>query len=157
MKLRDSNGKEFLVGIIIFFGLFLYFIYDFTRVYPPLKKYEYSGSMSQFAQDLQKISTTNPQIVFDITDTTGSAENGFAYYIKISIKGLKKNNEYYLAYKEDDSWFSQKETKLNLNGAFDLYRKSGGYKLEDTDVKRLVHLFDQDFYEKLVREKNTSP
>lgn len=157
MKLRDSNRKEFLAGLLFLLGFFIYFIYDFTRVYPPLKKYEYSGSISQFAQDLKKISSTNSEIVFDITDTTGTSENGYAYYFKIQINGVNKNNEYYLVYKEDDNWFGKDETKLFLNGAFDLYRKTGGYRLEDKDVKGLVQLFDQDFYKLLVRVKNTSP
>jgi len=146
-----------IIPVLIVVGGFIYLVSLFTAIYPPLKKYPYTKSMVQLKKDLDHLSQTYHQISFDITDTTGGSENGYAYYITIKIKNSHKDNEYHIAYKQDDDWFSKKETNLHLIGAFDHYRKSGGYKLEDQDVKGLVNLFEKDFYNLMDSKNNTSP
>lgn len=127
-----------LIFVVIAFGGILYFVSQFSAVYPPIKKYDYAESYSQFLQDLKLYSTRHPEIIFSITDTTGGLNDGYSYYITIKTTSNNLKNEYHIAYETQDDWFGNKKNKIYLIGAFDRLKNLGGYKIKENGVKELV-------------------
>jgi hypothetical protein len=128
---------------LLAFGGPLYFASQVSAVYPPIEKYDYSKSYPELIKKLDELHSANPSISYTVTDTTGRQDNGYSYYITINNNEGNNHNEYNIAYKTDDSWFTKNKTKIYLIGAFDKLKNLGGYKSEDIGVKDLVNTFEK--------------
>ena len=143
-----------LFPIILVLGAFVYFVSQFTAVYPPIRKFEYSKSVTDFNNDLRILTSKRTNISYQLTDTTGNKETGYAYYFNIKVIGSEKNNEFNLAFKTEENWKGDKKNTISLVGAYDVIHNVGGYSKESEGIDRLAKAFEQDVYEGL---KNTSP
>lgn len=74
---------------ISFIAIFIYFVTGVSSVSPPIKKYQYFGSVNQLISGFEKYSSNHSALTFKITDTVGVFENGYAYYLTIKMM----NNE----------------------------------------------------------------
>ncbi|WP_207429517.1 hypothetical protein [Pedobacter sp. SYSU D00535] len=143
-----------LFAAFLVLGAFVYFVSQFTSVYPPIRKFEYSKNVTDFHNDLRTLISTRPNISFQLTDTTGTEENGYVYYYNIKVIDSKKSNEFNVAFKTEENWKGDRKNTICLVGAYDRIHKVGGYSKESKGIDRLAKAFEQDVYEEL---KNTSP
>jgi hypothetical protein len=69
----------------------------------------------------------------------------------LRIKGQQIDNNYTFKYYEEKGFLSKTRTsKIDLIGAFDKIHNTGGYKLNDTDVPKLISIFDVEFIDKII-------
>jgi len=141
-----------IVGLIIGLGLliisgFIYFASQISAVYPPIKEYKFPTSASNLKLEIIRTLDNQKEFEYKFTDTLGNEQVGFAYYIDLRIKDLQMDNEY--TFKYYDNLGHLDNSKIDLIGAFDKIRKTGGYKTKDADVPRLINIFDKEFINKL--------
>lgn len=147
--------KGIIIAVIaaLVIGGFIYFVAGVSSVTPPIKKYQYLGSVNQLLSGIQGYASTNPNVTFKITDTVGSRSNGYGIYMTI---GMKKNGHditYRLMCEGDDN-NSIVKTKVHLILAFDETAKTGGYQLNGKGIKPLVDDFETDFLVGLKNKQN---
>ena len=77
-----------ITGLIVvgFVGTCIYFVGGVSATIPPIKKYEFSGSVDQLLSGIQKFALTDSDITFQITERTGNKQNGYGTYFDIKIK-----------------------------------------------------------------------
>ncbi|HEX8376295.1 MAG TPA: hypothetical protein VF602_00655 [Pedobacter sp.] len=143
-----------LFSVFLVLGAFVYFVSQFTAVYPPIRKFEYSKSVNYFNNDLRTLTSKRSNISYQLTDTTGSEENGYAHYFNIQVSSPQKNNEFNVAFKTEENWKGDKKNTICLIGVYDKINKIGGYSKESKGIDRLAKAFEKDVYDGL---KNTSP
>lgn len=144
----------YLIPLFIILAAIIYFVFQFTAIYPPIKKFHYSKTFSNFNNELKFLTSKRTNISYSLTDTTGSEDNGYIYYFNINVISPGKNNEFTVAFKTEKSWNGDKKNTICLVGAFDMIHKVGGYSKESKGIDRLALAFEQDIYKQL---KNTCP
>ncbi|MCD0465786.1 hypothetical protein [Flavobacterium sp. ENC] len=150
--------KIFLISIgilcsIIFF-YFFYAILQISSTFEPLEEYSYSVSKLNLEKSLRNLRLSDSRIVYQITDTTGSKEDGYKYYVTLLFKKSSiQNYEYNLNYEEQTVFWKNSNTlKLNLVGAFDKSKNTGGYQKSDEDVPKLIEIFKTDILPKIKKQ-----
>ena len=143
-----------ILAFIIVIGGFVYFVAGVSATSAPIKKYQYSGSMSQLITGLRKYASNNPAISFRITDTTGSRADGYAIYTAIEATKNLHQLEYHLRCEESDNNSEATTTKIALVFAYDATNNSGGYQKNGRGVNVLVDRFDEDFLPGLKKSQN---
>ena len=142
--------KIYLVILIVFGGL-LYFATQISATYPPIKEFEFETPVSNLKIAIIEALKDRNKFEYEFTDTVGSKENGYAYYIDLRIKGLKMDNYYTIRYEEDKKGFWNKTiiSQIKLISAFDKIHNTGGCKPEDTDVAKMTAIFKSEFIDKI--------
>ena len=135
------------VIILAVFGGWLYLVSMFSSVYPPIKEYKFQVSSSNLRSTMINVLDNPEKYDYNITDTVGNVSKGYSYYINLKIKGHDMDERFTFKF------YSKKSrpdiSKIDLIGAFDNINKTGGYKLKDQDVKKLVEVFEREFIDKL--------
>jgi hypothetical protein len=144
--MRKIIAITFVVALITVIGIGIYFVAGVSAVYPPIKKYHYLGGVKQLISNIQGYASINPNIVFEITDTVGNSEDGYAFFCDIKLKTINKNNFIY-SFKLNETKYNRENTKteIYLVYAFDDTNKIGGYQIADEGVASLVSFFESDF------------
>jgi len=129
--------------LVIGLGSCVYFVSQFSAVYPPIKEYKFQTKSADLRLAIIETLGNPEKFEYKFTDTVGTAQNGFAYYVDLRIKGQQMDYDYTFKYydKKGKSGIS----KIDLIGAFDKISKTGGYKTKDNDVPRLIDIFDKEF------------
>jgi hypothetical protein len=123
---------------------FIYFVSRMTPGSSVIKRYSYSGDVKDFISHVQSFSEINSNVVSKITDTTGTAQKGYTFYLDIELK----NNQHDILYSiacESNSKNGTSETEIELVMAYDKINKVGGYRKEAKGIKQLVNYFDTNF------------
>ena len=138
-----------LICIIILavFGGWLYFVSMFSSVYPPIKEYKFKVSASTLRSTMINVLDNLEKYDYNFKDTVGNVSKGYSYYINLKIKGQKMDDRF--TFKFYSKKLQPDISKIDLIGAFDNINKTGGYKLKDPDVKKLVEVFEMEFINKL--------
>jgi hypothetical protein len=76
------------LSLISLVGTCLYFVAGVSSTSPPIKQYEFNGSVHQLLTYIKAYTTVNPSVAIKITDITGNEKNGIATYMDIQIKTL---------------------------------------------------------------------
>lgn len=153
MKIKIIIITISIVVLAILIGCFVYFVSGVSAVSPPIKEYQYLGSVNQLIAGMQKYATTNNNVTFKITDTVGSREKGYGIYMTVGIKNNGHDITYRLMSESDDN-NSIVKTKVHLILAFDETAKTGGYQLSGKGVRPLVDSFDTSFLVDLKNKQN---
>jgi hypothetical protein len=142
------NTLIVVVGIVLLglISVWIYFVGGVSAVYPPIKKYEYVGTTNQLLLDIQQNNLSNTSIVSHITDTVGTKENGYAFYMSIEIKNNEMNVLYDIKCQEENG----EKTEIKLVSVNDRTNNIVGYQLEDKGVKALVKKFEMYFINPIV-------
>jgi hypothetical protein len=144
-----------IVGTVAFFGLFAYFVGGVSAVYDPLKSYSYSLTRDELKQGLIGTINANPNLTFNLTDSTGTDRNDLHYYADILVKVGTEQYQFHIKYyKENRLWDNSVKSEISLIGAFDFGHKTGGYVPEAPGVDRLIDIFEKEIIKKL--GENTS-
>ncbi|MEO6177335.1 MAG: hypothetical protein ABIP27_19425 [Flavobacterium circumlabens] len=147
--------KIFLISIGILFSIILFYpILQISSTFEPLQEYNYSISKLNLEKSLRSLRLSDSRIEYQITDTTGSKENGYKYYVTLLFKKSNiQNYEYNLNYEEQTGlWKNSNTLKLNLVGAFDKSKNTGGYQKNDEDVLKLIEIFEIDILPKINKQ-----
>ncbi len=140
--------------LVIFIGTYVYKILTISSVYPPIKEYEYSGSVNHLITGIGGYASTNPKVSFKITDTVGNSNTGYAIRLDIEIKHQMHDITYNLQCEEKRGIDVSPKTIVELLGAYDKTDNIGGYIAEAKGVKLLVDDFETDFLFGLKHSQN---
>jgi hypothetical protein len=148
-----------IAGLVLmgFIGTCMYFVAGVSSTFPPIKKYQFSGSVNQLLSGIKEYTAINPNVSLKITDTTGNEENGYGIYIDIVVKGLKGDILYNLKCEKSNDDGEPAKTLIHLIGVFNTKNyKIGGYGNEGTGVKDMVKDFDTGFLLDLQKQQKMS-
>src|SRR5688572_17740505 len=117
-----------LAAAVGLFGLFAYFVGSVSAVYDPLKTYRYTLTSDELGQRLMQAISTNPNLTFRPTDSTGTDKNNLDFYADIFVKVGTENYKFHIKYNNENSlWNSSVKSQISLIGAFDVGHNTGGY------------------------------
>ena len=151
--MRKTVIIVFLLAVLIVIGFFIYFVAGVSSTYPPIKKYEYAGTINQLTTNIRNYASVNSDVSFKITDKVGSPQNGYATYGTIKTKGHGSDIEYSIKCEESNSGNLIKTT-ISLVEAYDITRNVGGYSKEAKGIEPLVNNFDVNFLTPLRNSQN---
>nr|WP_068886954.1 hypothetical protein [Pedobacter panaciterrae] len=91
-----------MLGLIFvgFISTYVYRVLSISSVYPPIKKYVYSGSANQLITGIREYVSINSNVSFKITDTVGDINTGYATRVDIEIKHQLHYITYNLQFEE---------------------------------------------------------
>lgn len=143
MFINMKKGIIIAVIAVLVIGGFIYFVSGITSGNSVIKKYSYSGSVDEFISHVKDLSLKDAAIVTKITDTTGTREKGYTYYISIELKSNGNDVLYSIACESSRNVAS--ETTIELVMAYDKINNIGGYRKEAKGITPLVNNFDINF------------
>ncbi len=146
-------------GLILigFIGICIYFVAGVSSTFPPIKKYEFAGSVNDLLSGIKKYNADNPNVTLIITETTGNKDNGYGIYMDIEIKSVTSDIVYNLECEKNNNDGEAAKTLIQLIGAFNTKNyKIGGYGIKGTGVKNMVKDFDEGFLVKLQKQQKMS-
>jgi hypothetical protein len=149
-KLKISLIIIVLVGL---FAAIIKFVIGLTPGKSVIKKYSYSGDVRDFISHVQTFSTKDSNVVFKLTDTTGTDQTGRRYYMDIELKSNGHDFLYSIAC-ENNSKSAASGTAIELVMAYDKINNIGGYNREAKGVQSLVNTFDIRFLAPLKNTEN---
>jgi hypothetical protein len=152
MFINMKKGIIIAVIVVLVIGGFIYFVSGITSGNSVIKKYSYSGSVDEFISHVKDLSLKDAAIVTKITDTTGTLEKGYTYYISIELKS--KGNDVLYSIACESSRNVASETTIELVMAYDKINNIGGYSLEAKGIEPLVNIFDANFIITLKNSQN---
>ena len=120
--------KGIIIAVIaaLVIGGFIYFVSGITSGNSVIKKYAYSGDVKEFISHVQSFSAKDSSVVSKITDTTGTVQKGYTFYISIELKDNGHDILYSIAC-ESDGKSAASGTAIELVMAYDKINKVGGY------------------------------
>jgi hypothetical protein len=151
---------KFIKGFWIIIGLsamlFAYIATQVSAVYDPLKSYRYTLTIDELRERLNQTVKLKSNFTFNLTDSTGTDNSNLNYYANLSMKIGDDEYGFNIKYhKETSFWDRDIKSEISLIGAFDIVRKTGGYKTDDPDVEKLINIFESELIKDL-DDMNTS-
>ena len=135
--------KIFIITICLvplcLIAFFIYFVTGVSYTSPPIRQYEYLGTTNQLIDGFRKYASTNSDVAFKITDTTGSKKFGYAIYMRIETKNI----EYHLKCKEQYADGNLSKITISLGSAIDKARNIG-YSKGAKGIDAIVDNFDSN-------------
>lgn len=136
-------------GVVIFIWL-IYFATQLSATYDPIKSYQYSMTREELQERLFKTVSSYPNMTLHLKDTTGTDKEYLHYYADILVEGGSENYMFTISfYKKDSPWEDSFKSEVSLIGAFDRVKRTGGYKVEDPDVEKLIAVFESRIISKI--------
>jgi hypothetical protein len=139
-----------IVICFIFICAYICFGGCINYISAPIKKYEYSGGITEFENGLKKFANANPGMTLTISRRDSTNDNSARDMI-VELKGYSRDIVYDLAYVET---LHNEITEIDLIGIHDKIRKTGGYKFKDVGVKELFNDFKNDFLMRLEKDQD---
>ncbi len=135
-------------------GTCVYFVAGVSATYPPIRTYDYSGTIDNLKSDLEHLCHDNQNITFVVTDVTGGPEYGttYAYYMTIKLKTTSTILEFSIVYDFTNYWFKKDKSQVALIMAYDTAHNLGGYSLKANGIKPFVQVFEHDVMAKLPKQ-----
>jgi hypothetical protein len=146
-------------GLIVigFIGTCIYFVAGVSSTFPPIKKYQFSGSVNQLLSGIKEYTSIDRNVTLKITDTTGNERNGYAIYMDVEVKGLTGDILYGLKCGKSNDDGEPATTLIQLISAFNAKDyKIGGYGIKGIGVKNMVKDFDTGFLVELQKKQKMS-
>ena len=146
-----------IIGLVLasIIGTCIYFVAGVSSTFPPIKEYEFSGSVDQLLAGIREYTILNPNAKLTITDTTGGKENGYGIYMDVELKKDTSLLLYNLECEKIDQNNNPPKTLIKLIGAFNKHNyKVGGYGIKGIGVKGMIDDFEIEFLMRLKRQKH---
>lgn len=138
------------LALICVIGFFIYFVSGVSATYPPIREYEYMGTTSQLIDGLRKYASTDSDVVFKVTDTTGYKKTGYAIYMDIKTGNIK----YGLKCEEQNAEGNLRKVNISLVEALDTAQLIGGYSKGAKGIDALVDNFNSTILKALKNNQN---
>jgi len=131
-------------------GKCVYMILCISCTFPPIKEYQYQGSIDQLGRSIQKFTLSNPGVTYKFSrrDSSARVDNGD----RDLVIGIKKDTSI-ISY-EFVCEGSKNKTELKLVGAHGRNDAYGGYTINAPGVKDLLNNFENSFLVRLEREEH---
>lgn len=139
-----------LGGVALAIGSIIYFVSGVSATYPPIKVYQLTENVSQSVNIIQGFVSKKPGMKFSITDTTGTKEEGYAYYATLRIND---SLEYSLKFEDKDGSSSFGVTNMALILAYNNVTIRGGYSKQAKGVTSIICHFDDLVINSLRKEQ----
>lgn len=144
-----------VLAAIGFVGSCLYLVAGVSATIPPIKKYEFSGTVDQLLSGIRKYAFADTTVTLKIIDTTGDKNTGYGIEMDIEIKSDKHILIYNLKCEKNNGDYKTDNTLIQLIGAFNKKDHNvGGYGIKGVGVSKMVNEFDTVFLTKLKRQYN---
>jgi len=154
MKSKRILFIGLILGIVGFFGLFVYFVGGVSATYPPIKTYDYALTDKELYQEILNVVSKNQTWTFIISDSTGQV-NDRKYYCELYKVTPTDSLTFSFFFQKADRLFdTETKSEIGLVQAWDNIQWTGGYKMDDPKVEDLVKLFDTEIISGL--QSNTS-
>jgi hypothetical protein len=130
-----------VAAIIIVSGLvlFIFLTGQLVGFYDPIKEYSYSVPIEQLRKETITEINKSSYMEYEVPDTVALPKKRFLNYLTIKIVDVDQYYQYDIKFEDDDKfWKPGQSSKLCVLSAFDNHRWTGGYKIDDKDVKRLI-------------------
>lgn len=146
--------KTFVLLILILaFIYFLYYTAHFFCIYPPIKEYCFQNNDTSLEETLtQKVISTKGWSIEKLDSMSRDNETSYHYNILYEEKNQKYN--FNCKIELTKPLFGDSYVKLGVIGAFDDLKKTGGYKISDPDVKRLLKILENKIVNKVENNCN---
>lgn len=144
--------------LIILIGYMLYLVVEMSSTYPGIKKYSFGVNKISLEQKLSdRINSSNGWSLEKKDSITG--ENEVCYWTSLLYEENGRKFEYDIKYCLDLKTSNEDNVcvRLEVVGAFDYINKSGGYKLSDKDVEKLVQILDRAILSELAPACSGNP
>lgn len=130
--------------LIIFIAYILYLVIGMSSTYPAIKEYSFGVNKASFEQKLSDRINSSKGWSLEKKDSI-KGENEVCYWTSLFYEENGQKFEYDIKYCVDLQTLSGNNAcvRLEIVGAFDHVKKSGGYKLSDKDVERLLEILDR--------------
>ncbi len=145
-----------IIGLILMgsIGIWVYFVAGVSSTFPPIKKYQFTGNVSQLLSGIKEYTAINPNVSLKITDTTGDKERGYGIYFDVVEKRSTGDILYNLECEKDNDDGEPTKTLIKLIGVFNTKNyKIGGYGIKGNGVKDMVKDFDAGFLVNLQKQQ----
>jgi len=139
-----------VVFLIVVVGYILYLGIGMSSTYPAIKEYSFGVNKVSFEQKLSdRINSSNGWSLEKKDSIKG--EDEVCYWASLFYKGNGQDLVYEIKYCLDIKALSGDNAcvRLEIVGAFDYNKKSGGYKLSDKDVDKLLEILDRTILKEL--------
>lgn len=146
--------KWVLGFVVILLVWAIYFATQLSATHDSLKSYEFSMTREELEERLFQTIKSNPNMTLNLRDSTGTVKESLHYYADISVEGKREEYQFSISYyNKDGLWDDTTKSEVSLIGAFDKANRTGGYKIENTDVEKLIAVFESQVINKV--EKNS--
>ncbi|MBB6610119.1 hypothetical protein H7F15_03630 [Pontibacter sp. Tf4] len=147
---------KLIIGFVVVILLWMiYFATQLSATYAPLKSYRFSMTTEELQERLFQVVDTNPNMTLNLSDSTGTDKENRHYHADILIKGETEEYEFSISYyTKDGLWKNNDKSVVSLVGAFDRVNRTGGYKIDNTDIEKLITVFENQVINKI--DKNSS-
>jgi len=139
-----------IVFLVVFIGYVSYLVIGMSSTYPAIKEYSLGVNKVSFEQKLSdRINSSNGWSLEKKDSIKG--EDEVCYWASLFYKGNGQDLVYEIKYCLDIKALSGDNAcvRLEIVGAFDYNKKSGGYKLSDKDVDKLLEILDRTILKEL--------
>lgn len=126
--------------LIVSVGYLLWFAIGMSSTYPSVKKYSFEANKTSFEKQLANKIDTSEGWALERRDSI-KGEDEACYGASLFYTGNGQEFEYDIKYCFDNP-LNGPRARLEVVGAFDHVMKSGGYKLVDRDVEKLMKILD---------------
>ena len=124
------------IGLLLLVIAFVYFVGQFTKVYDPIKSYQFRVSIAKLRAGLVEACKNREGCKIEFTDDL----KGVQHYAEIRIKTPKM----YFIY--DFNLVKKNNMSIiNLTSAFDITNQSGGHDKSKEGVKKGIKNFEDEF------------
>jgi hypothetical protein len=124
------------ISFLLIIVAFVYFVGQFTKVYDPIKDYQFHVSIGKLKASLVETCKNRDGFEIEFTDVL----NGGRHYGEIRIKTPKMYFIYdFVLYKKNNG------SIISLTSAYDITNKSGGHKKNNVGVKKSMKKFEDEF------------
>lgn len=137
-------------GLVLILGAGLYVVAQFSAVYDPLEVYDYHVTQEEVMTAIDGVVKTEQSLHCKITDTTGTPERGFNYYLTLDQQKDNIQDEYRIkvsCINKRTFWNIFKKlpySEIALIGVFDRTHNTGGYLPGKPGVSELTKNFEKD-------------
>ena len=141
--MKFSNLISIIAGLMVlsFVAFIIYFAGGLSSTYPPLKEYYFDLRVDEFEHRLNELDNVE-SIRVQITDTTGYYPTDYSIYFDIF---MNEDLEFHLKYQLEKSLLNGERIEMDLIGAFDKAKNSGGYRISQSeDIPRLIDKFESE-------------
>ena len=138
----------FIITTFITVALLVVFVRYISKVAPThtsvIKQYSYKGDLMDIIAKIQTFCAADSNLIAKITDTTGTPDTGYDYYLDIEVKKGGRDILYGIVCNKSEAIDISGST-IKLVMAYDKINNTGGYNINAAAVKQLSDLFEINF------------
>jgi hypothetical protein len=153
---KTLNIVGIVVGVVLvcLIGRCFYMVACISCTSPPIKVYNYNGSVAQLSKSFQKFVISHPTIRVKISRRNYAVEDDGSRDVSIVFTKDTTTTTYDMVCDQDQKEQNVYETHIKLTSAFNNKPFFGGYGIKADGMKQLISKFNNEFLETLSKEQH---